>query len=83
MYEYEFLWNMQTPATGWGKVSMYQAVSVTANERTASLSSDQSEAEKLAHDHSDEYLTVTSQGGNREHLYQETIFNIYKFFVTM
>ena len=74
---------MQTPATGWGKVSMYQPVSVTANERTASLSSDQSEAEKLAHDHSDEYLTVASQGGNREHLYQETIFNIYKFFVTM
>ena len=74
---------MQTPATGWGKVSMYQPVSVTANERTASLSSDQSEAEKLAHDHSDEYLTVTSQGGNREHLYQETIFKIYKFFVTM
>ena len=62
---------------------MYQPVSVTANERTASLSSDQSEAEKLAHDHSDEYLTVTSQGGIREHLYQETIFNIYKFFVTM
>ena len=59
---------------GWGKVPMYHPSFMSANERAASLSFDQSEDEKLVHDPSDEFLTVTIQGDNSdlEHLYQDS-----------
>ena len=68
---------------GWGKVPMYHPSFMSANERAASLSFDQSEDEKLVHDPSDEFLAVTIQGDNSdlEHLYQERLF-YRKFFAT-
>ena len=51
---------------GWGKVPMYHPGIISANEKTASPSLDQSEAEKSAHDHTDEFLTVTTQGDDSD-----------------